>query len=184
MFTVAGNSLKLRRDRTVQFDRLDMLDRSSALTIAFALGLAVATSGCAHVGLGAEAPDVTPVGVSVQSVGATGVAATVHLSVFNPNAFSVPLRRARFAIDLGGAELSSGDIELPVSIPAKASAPVDASVRVDGFSAAAAAARYAAGERRYRLRGTLFFATRLGDIAVEIEHQGHLGDLLDVATRP
>lgn len=137
-----------------------------------------ALTGCAHVGLGAEAPEVTARGVSIQSVGLTGLRGTIHLSVFNPNAFSVPLQRARFTIDIGGASLATGEMNLAATIPAKASAPVDAAITVDGVSAAAVAARMSAGARGYVLRGTLYFSTRLGTIPVDITHQGDIGEFV------
>jgi len=137
---------------------------------------AALTLGCAHFPGAVEKPKVDPLGFSVQSVGLSGLRGTVHLSVLNPNSFGLPLRRATFRVGVGGAEAASGEIDLPLNIPAKGTAPVDASIEVNALSAAQVIANYGAGERHYTLRGTLYFSTRLGEISVEVQSQGEIGN--------
>ena len=142
---------------------------------------ALSAAGCAHLGLGIEKPKVTPRGVSVESAGLAGLRGTVHLSVLNPNSIGLPLRRATFRLAIGGAEAATGELSLSETIPAKASAPVDASIAVDGLSAVRAISNYASGERRYTIRGTLYFESQVGEVAVSIEHHGQLGELRALA---
>ena len=114
----------------------------------------------------------------MESAGLGGLSGTAHLTVFNPNSVSLPLKSAELHLGIGGVEAVSARVDLAMTLPAKASVPAQARLTLDALSAAQVIARYAAGERRYHLRGVLTFQTNIGDLSVQIQHQGQLGELV------
>ncbi len=115
--------------------------------------------------------------VAVVSVGLSGLHARASFDLQNPNSYGLPLRAFDWALSIGGSSEIRGRVDLTETIPAMGTAPVDADIMVGPVAAVDMASRLSAGARDYHLRGTLHFQTRLGDIAVDIDHEGSLDDL-------
>ena len=96
------------------------------------------------------------------------------MNVLNPNAIALPLAAVDWQLAIGGAQAISGRVDLGTSIPAKGSAPVSASLRVNAADAARVAPRLAGGARDYRLKTVLHFDTALGDLTVTVDKDGTL----------
>jgi LEA14-like dessication related protein len=133
-------------------------------------------SACAGFGTPVEKPTVDVRGVSVESINMSSLSGHVDLDVFNPNSFGVPLRSGTWTISVGGNEAVSGQFDLSNAIPAKATAPVRASLHLDAADALAVGGAITRGERRYVLSGTLHFETKLGPVDVDYQHEGDLTD--------
>jgi LEA14-like dessication related protein len=144
----------------------------TALLLPLAATLLV--SACASFANPVEKPDVSVRAVSVGSVSFTGLEGRIDFDVFNPNAFGLPLESCEFSLAVGGDRAVSGRFDLSDTIPARASAPVAGTIRIDPVAAARVGARLAAGERRYRVTGTLRFATRFGSVDVRFSADGEL----------
>lgn len=133
-------------------------------------------AACAGFGTPIEKPKVDVRGVSIESIGVASLSGHIDLDVFNPNSFGVPLRAGTWSLSVGGNKAVSGQFELADSIPAKATAPVRASLHLDAADALAVGSAITRGERRYVLSGTLRFETKLGPIEVDFQHEGNLTD--------
>ncbi len=147
--------------------------RTRAIAVVGSITLLAA---CAGFGTPVEKPKVDVRGVSIESIDLSGLSGHVDLDVFNPNSFSVPLRAGTWSLSVGGNKAVSGQFDLANSIPAKASAPVRASLRLDAADALAVGSAITRGERRYVLSGTLRFETKLGSVEVDFHHEGDLTD--------
>jgi len=147
--------------------------RSIAIAV---VGFITLLSACAGFGTPVEKPKVDVRGVSVESINLTRLSGHVDLDVFNPNSFGVPLRSGTWSLSVAGDQAVSGQFDLANSIPAKATAPVRASLHLDAADALAVGTAITRGERRYVLSGTLRFETKLGPIEVEFQHEGELTD--------
>jgi LEA14-like dessication related protein len=134
------------------------------------------STACAHIPLGVEKPTAEVEGVEVGSVSFTGIEGRVHLQIANPNGFGVPLESGTWSLSIAGSSAVSGRFDLAETIPAKASAPVVASLTINAASAARVGAALAAGRRDYTIDGTLRFSTRVGSIEVAFRHSGDLDD--------
>ena len=132
-------------------------------------------AGCATLPHGVETPRVTVRSVAVESAGLTGLSGRLDLDVFNPNQFGLPLEGCTWQLAVAGDQAVSGRFDLSRTIPAQASAPVESQLSIDVLAAARVGAHLAAGQRRYRLTGTLRFATALGPLTVDFSHEGELG---------
>lgn len=132
-------------------------------------------AACATLPHGIENPRVTVRSVSVAAAGLTGLSGELDLDVFNPNQFGLPLESCTWQLAVAGDQAASGRFDLSRTIPAEASAPVESHLSIDALAAARVGAHLAAGERRYRLTGTLRFSTALGPITVDFSHEGELG---------
>lgn len=145
------------------------------------LGLAFLCAGllaCGALSPVTEKPKVTVNTVSLSSAGFSGMTGKVGMDIYNPNAFGLPLTRVEWTLSVGNAKAVSGAFDLSDTIPAKASAPVEGSLRVDATSAIAVAAQLASGERTYTIQGRLHFQTRFGNLSVDIAGQGEIASLL------
>jgi LEA14-like dessication related protein len=138
--------------------------------------LLLACTACGALPKPVEEPDVDVRGVSIESIQLSAITGHVDLDVFNPNGFGVPLRSGTWTLSVGDAHAVSGQFDLAQAIPARGTAPVRASLYIDAADAVAVGARITAGERRYTLRGSLTFSTRLGPITVDFAHEGRLVD--------
>lgn len=136
---------------------------------------ALALSGCSMFMHSIEEPKATVRDVSITSAGWSGATGVVDLDVMNPNDFGVPLSGIDWTLSINGARAISGKIELSQTIPARATAPVSASLTVDARDAIAVGTSLATGGRAYRLDATLHFSTGLSGVTVAISHSGQLG---------
>jgi LEA14-like dessication related protein len=128
-----------------------------------------------------ERPTVQARNVSIATASLTAVEGQLDLDVQNPNGFAVPLSSIDWQFSIAGTSAVSGRVDLSQTIPAKASAAVSTSLRIDLREAVAAATALARGARDYQLQLRLNFATQLGDVTVDLDHRGQLsaGSLLD-----
>ena len=121
-----------------------------------------------------ETPTATVRSASLSATSLTAIEGELALDVMNPNAFGVPLSGIEWQVSIGGARAVSGRAEATQTIPAKASAPVTTSLRVDLRDAVDAATAVARGARDYQLDLRLHFSTQLGDLSVDVHHRGTL----------
>lgn len=121
-----------------------------------------------------ERPTATVRGASLAVASVTSIEGELALDVMNPNAFGLPLASIDWELTIGGARAVSGRVEASQTIPAKASAPVSTSLRIDLRDAVDAASAVARGARAYQLRARLHFSTQLGDLTVDVDHRGSL----------
>ena len=146
-----------------------------AATVLAAASLA-SLAGCSIFMRSMEKPRVEVRGVALSSVSLTGIDGSVRLDVSNPNPVGVPLSGIDWQLAIGGAAAVSGHVDLAQTIPARGVAPVVASLRIDALAAARVARNVAGGARAYRLDARLHFSTRVGDVTVDVHHDGDLGD--------
>lgn len=135
----------------------------------------VALSGCSLFMHSIEKPKAEVRNVSVSSAGFTGVTGELALDVTNPNSFGVPLAGIDWQLSIGGARAVTGSVSLSQTIPAKGVAPVTTQLTISALDAAAVAGQLAGGSRDYRIHATIKFATRVGEVAVQVDHAGQLG---------
>lgn len=121
-----------------------------------------------------EKPTAQVRDVSLGTASLTTLLGELDLDVQNPNAFGVPLSAIEWELTIGGARAVTGRAELGQTIPAKATAPVATTLRIDLRDAVDVAAAISRGARDYRITARLHFSTRLGDLTVDLEHQGSL----------
>lgn len=136
--------------------------------------LAGLLAACAHIPTGLERPTVEIDRVEVGAVSFTSISGLVHLHINNPNSVGVPLEGGTWELAIAGSRAISGAFDLAETIPARASAPLVASLTIDALDAARVGAALAAGHRGYTIRGTLRFASPLGTIEVQFSHSGDL----------
>lgn len=136
--------------------------------------LALAAGACAALSPIAEKPDVTVRSVSLSSVGLTGMDGELDMDIYNPNGFGLPLTRVDYTLSVGTAQAVRGTFELSATIPAKGTAPVSGTFRIDTASAVGVAASVASGARNYEIAATLYFQTRFGEVAASVTHNGTL----------
>ncbi len=139
----------------------------------FVIALVISLSGC-FLGKSIEKPQVTVTAVAIGSVSFTGIEGTIDLDVFNPNAFGVPLSMIEWEISVGSSRAVQGRIELSATIPAKASAPVTAALRIDAADAVDVGMQLAAGVRTYTLAARFTFSTTLATVSVDVVHESTL----------
>jgi LEA14-like dessication related protein len=131
-------------------------------------------SGCALFTHPVEKPTAQVRAVAVGSASFTGLDGTIDLDIQNPNAFGVPLAQIDWQLSVGDAQAVAGRIDLSHEIPARGTAPVRASLRIDASSAMRVGAELSRGVRTYRLAAKLHFTTRLGPITVDVVSDGQL----------
>lgn len=134
----------------------------------------VLVSGCSIFMKSVEKPTVNVRDVAVSSVSLTGLDGEVRLDVSNPNPIGVPLRAIDWQLAVGGAAAVDGRIELSQTIPAKGVAPVTAAIHLDAARAFKVGSVIASGATDYRLDARFYFATALGEVAVDVHHEGQL----------
>lgn len=98
----------------------------------------------------------------------------VDMDIYNPNGFGLPLTRVDWTLSVGSAQAVRGTFDLSATIPAKGTAPVAGTLHIDTASAVGVAAAVASGARNYEIKATLYFQTRLGEIAANVAHSGTL----------
>lgn len=133
----------------------------------------VAAAGCSR--LHPQKPSVDVRGVAVGSVSISGISGTLQMQVTNPNNFGVPLAAVDWQLAVGDARAVSGTIELSDTIPANGSTMVSVNLQVRALDAIAVARKLSAGERTYRVSGTLHFNAPIGRIDVAFTGQGNIG---------
>lgn len=136
---------------------------------------ALVLSGCSLFMHSIEKPAAEVRNVSVSSAGFGGMAGELRLDVTNPNGFGVPLAGIDWQLSVGGARAVTGSVALSQTIPAKGVAPVRTSLAINALDAAVVARQLAGGARDYRIHATIKFATRVGEVAVDVDHAGQLG---------
>ncbi len=113
--------------------------------------------------------------VSMTSAGFTGVTGELRMDVRNPNGFGVPLAGIEWQLSIGSARAIQGAIQLSQTIPAKGIAPVTTSLTINPSDMPLVASAIAGGARDYKIHAKLKFSTQVGELAVELDHQGQLG---------
>lgn len=121
-----------------------------------------------------EKPTAQVRDVSLGAASYTTLVGELDLDVQNPNSFGLPLSSIEWQLTIGDARAVSGGAQLAQTIPAKGSAPVATTLRVDLREAVDVATAIGRGARTYRLDARLHFATRFGDVALDLQHQGSL----------
>lgn len=144
------------------------------LAYRLAILLVVAPIAACFIMSPVEKPTATVRSASLGTASLTSLEGRLDLDVMNPNAFGVPLAGIDWELAIGGAAAVRGRVEASQTIPAKGSAPVSTALRIDLGTAYDAAAAIARGERSYRLTARLHFSTKLGDLTVDVTHQGSL----------
>ncbi len=119
-----------------------------------------------------EKPTVTVNTLSIRSASFTGVDGLMTMDVFNPNGYSLPLRRVEWKLAVGDAQAVDGVFDLSKTIPAKNSAPIKGRLELKASSAMSVARVLAGGAKTYTIQGRMHFQTRFGDLAVDFSHEG------------
>lgn len=139
-----------------------------------AFTLALATTGCSMFMKSVEKPKVDVRDVAVTSVSFGGIDGELRLDVQNPNPVGVPLRAIEWQLAVGTTPAVSGRIDLTENIPARGVAPVTAAIHLGSVDAVQVGRAIAGGVRDYRLDARFRFATALGEVAVDVHHEGSL----------
>ncbi|HVK76224.1 MAG TPA: LEA type 2 family protein [Kofleriaceae bacterium] len=148
-----------------------MRPRPALLALA---ALALLASACSFFTRSIEKPTADVRAVSLSTLSLSSVEGELRLDVANPNGFGVPLSSLQWELSIGGARAVTGAVELSQTIPARGTAPVVTTLRIDPRDAAAVAAQVARGSRGYKLGARLTFTTPVGAIAVDVVHEGTL----------
>jgi LEA14-like dessication related protein len=141
--------------------------------LAFLLVLLAPLSAC-FLTRPVEKPTAVVRGASISIASLTALEGELALDVSNPNSFGLPLTGIDWELAIAGAAAVSGRVAAQTTIPAMGSAPVTTALRIDLANAAAAAAALARGSRDYQLAVRLHFSTQLGDLTVDLRHQGSI----------
>jgi LEA14-like dessication related protein len=135
---------------------------------------------CAPLAACVFAPVETPTAqvrsVSLGAASFTTLLGELDLDVQNPNGYGLPLSSIEWQISIAGSPAASGGATLSQTIPAKGSAPVATTLRVDLGQAIGVAGAIGRGARDYHLDARLHFATRFGDVTVPLHHDGSLSE--------
>lgn len=139
--------------------------------------LCQACVGCAS--LDVRKPTASVTGMSLRDVTAQGFTMDFAVAVHNPNAVSLPLAGAEYALGVGGSQLLDGKAAPEGSVPAHGSAPVKLPVTVtfEHLLSAEQAIRDTGGDVPYDLSGALTFDTgnpRTGTLRVPVRYAGTL----------
>jgi LEA14-like dessication related protein len=119
-------------------------------------------------------PTIAVRGVKVKSIGLTGGAIQVTLSIANPNPYPLPVQRAVYSFALADStEVGRGESAVAFTLPAHDSAVVDLPVDVS-WQGLRAAARDASrdGTIDYVLKGSVTLDTPLGNPNVPFQEAG------------
>ncbi|MBS1124168.1 MAG: hypothetical protein H6Q90_6396 [Deltaproteobacteria bacterium] len=143
----------------------------SLITVA----ICVLLSSCSMFMHSMERPKADVRTVSVSSAGLAGVTGELALDVTNPNNFGVPLSGIDWQLTIGGARAVTGTVQLSQTIPARGVAPVTTSLTINARDAIAVGSALASGVRTYQLTAKLHFSTAIGQLDVDIQHEGTLG---------
>jgi LEA14-like dessication related protein len=143
-----------------------------SLRLAFAVAACLPLAACVLAPV--EKPTAQVRDVSLGTASYTTLLGELDLDVQNPNAFGLPLSSIEWQLSIAGAPAVSGRADLAQTIPAKGSAPVATTLRVDLREATGVALALGRGARDYRIDARLHFQTRFGDLAVDLQHQGSL----------
>ncbi len=119
--------------------------------------------------------DVTAVAIT-EITEQDGLIGAIDMNVLNPNMKGVRLTSVDWELAIGGQDSTTilGHSDVRTTIPGLSSAPVVASLRLGAFESVGIAPLIAEGQRDYRLRTTLHFASPLGDVPVTVEKDGTL----------
>jgi hypothetical protein len=124
-----------------------------------------------------EQPKVDVTAVAITEISEEGLIGAIDMNVLNPNMKAVPLTSVDWELQIGAYGEGTtilGHSDVRTTIPGLSSAPVVASLRLGAFEAVGIAPLIAQGQRDYRLRTTLHFASPLGDVPVTVEKDGTL----------
>lgn len=135
-------------------------------------------TGCSLFMHSIERPSAEVRGVAVSSASFTGISGELALDVTNPNGFGVPLSGIDWQLSIGGTRAVTGSVQLNQTIPARGVAPVKTTLSIAASDAIAVGGALAAGSRDYRIDVKLHFSTSVGQLDVDVEHTGQLGDAL------
>jgi LEA14-like dessication related protein len=150
--------------------------RSHRFALAVPFVACLVLSGCSLFMHSIERPTATVRDVSIASAGFTGVSGNLQLDVTNPNNFGVPLSGIDWELSVGGARAMTGTVSLSQTIPARGVAPVTTSLTIDARDALAVASSLASGAHDYRIKASLHFSTKVGQLDVEVTHAGTLAE--------
>jgi LEA14-like dessication related protein len=136
------------------------------------IALLVVLAGCPGIPHPLERPRVDVHSVAVQDVSLTsGVTLVAHLEVTNPNSVGLPLRAIDWQVSLDQKPIARGRVDLPATIPAKNSAPVDTTFTIGPGQAMNLVSALGAGPATIEVDGTMHFSTALGDLAAEFQSE-------------
>jgi LEA14-like dessication related protein len=138
----------------------------------------LALTGCSLFMHSIERPSAEVRGVAVSCASFTGISGELALDVTNPNGFGVPLSGIDWQLSIGGMRAVTGSVELNQTIPARGVAPVKTTLSIAASDAIAVGGALAAGSRDYRIDVKLHFSTSVGQLDVDVEHTGQLGDAI------
>lgn len=137
--------------------------------------LAFTVCACPGIMHPLEKPRAELTSIAIQDVSITsGVTIAAHLEVTNPNSVGLPLRAIDWQASLDGRAIARGRIDAQSTIPAKGSAPVDATFTIGPGQAAALVGALSNGAATLLVDGTMHFQTSLGNIAAEFSHEQSL----------
>jgi LEA14-like dessication related protein len=104
---------------------LSFLRPASLITAALMLG------ACAHLAQVVEQPEVRLTGLRLVSADLARQRYAIQLSVYNPNAFTVPLRDIAYQLELAGRPFASGTSDAGTRLPAREAVPIELTFETD-----------------------------------------------------
>lgn len=141
---------------------------------AFPVMLLLTMAACATLGRAVfREPTVTVRGLAVSNVTLAGGTLDVFLSVHNPNGYALDALALEYRVDVDSLPVGEGALDSRFIVPEKDSAVVRVPVRFS-FLGLGAAGRslLTSGTVRYRIRGALKLATRMGRFTVPFDRPG------------
>ena len=136
--------------------------------------LLLAVAGCATLGRAVfREPTVTVRGLAVSNVTLAGGTLEVFLTVHNPNGYTLDALALEYRVDVDSLPVGEGALDSRFVVPEKDSAVVRVPVRFS-FLGLGAVGRslLTSGTVRYRIRGALKLATRMGRVTVPFDRPG------------
>ena len=136
--------------------------------------LLLTMAACATLGRAVfREPTVTVRGLAVSNVTLAGGTLEVFLAVHNPNGYALDALALEYRVDVDSLPVGEGALESRFIVPEKDSAVVRVPVRFS-FLGLGAAGRslLTSGTVRYRIRGALQLATRMGRFTVPFDRPG------------
>lgn len=153
--------------------------KRKATTAAFALfALGCSWLGCTGLASPVAEPEVELREVAVVSVSMTGALLRATFVVTNPNSVAIPIEAVDYDVAIGGADPFRGQIRVDQTIPAYGSAPVALDLEIDPMTAADTIRRLSAGERDYRINGTVHLRSPVGRLSVVFSEEGTIDETM------
>jgi LEA14-like dessication related protein len=131
-------------------------------------------SACATLGrLSFQEPEVKLTEIDVTGLGLSGGTMNLVFDVYNPNSYRIRSTRLELGVDLEDTHFGDALLEKPLDLSPESHSQVVVPVRFEwGGVGAGARALFARQAIRYRLTGTVFLDTPLGDRRVRLGSSG------------